>query len=118
VLVPITKWACPPERPTFGNINTPEHCILECPHRCAAPHLISALTLANRNDHHKGKYLSVTSLSGCERRLQLERNVDYADYMKNSLYSYRGTVMHSVLEDAAALELPNGVSLASLGYLT
>jgi hypothetical protein len=37
--------------------------------------------------------------------------------MKNSFYSYRGTVMHQVVEDAGEIRL-NGISLGAMGYLT
>lgn len=122
--MPVTHWVCPDDKPTAGEIHTPEFCITECPHKCISPFLIAALTTSNRRNHHKGKYISATSLFGCVRSGKLERTVDYAEYLKNSLYGYRGTVMHQVVEDASEIELigldENGekVTLSQLGYLT
>jgi hypothetical protein len=116
--VPVKEWACPPDKPTHGESHTPEFCITKCPHKCVSPFLIAALTSSNQRNHHKGKYISATSLSGCVRKLKAERTNDYAEYMANALYAYRGTVMHQVVEDAAGVALPGGLVLAELGYLT
>jgi len=115
--MPLTHWACPEGSPTYGETHDPKFCITECPNKCASPFMIAALTASVQTNHHRGKYVSATSLSGCKRKLLLERLVAYADYMKNSFYSYRGTVMHQVVEDASAIEL-DGVTLGALGYLT
>ena len=121
--MPLVKWACPEGSPTYGQSFEPTYCITKCPHRCASPFLLAAMTFANQSNHHKGKYMSATSLSGCTRKLQLERLVDYADFVKNAFYAYRGTVMHAVVENAAdvALITPEGadlISLLELGYIT
>lgn len=79
--------------------------------------MIAALTSSVQGNHHRGKYISATALSGCNRKLYLERKVSYADYMKNCFYSYRGTVMHQVVEDAGNIKL-DGITLGELGYLT
>lgn len=115
--MPLTHWACPEGKPTYGEAHEPAYCITTCEDKCASPFLIAALTSSVRSNHHRGKYISATSLSGCNRKLFLERTVDYADYMKNSFYSYRGTVMHQVVEDASTFEV-DGVTLGGLGYLT
>lgn len=116
--MPLVKWACPEGKPTYGEAHEPKFCITECEDKCASPFLIAALTQSVRSNHHKGKYVSATSLTGgCSRKLQLERTIDYADYMKNSFYAYRGTVMHQVVEDAGAIKL-DGVALGAWGYLT
>lgn len=111
------KWACPPEKATHGEAHEPLYCISECTDKCASPFLIAALTHSVRTNHHKGLYISATALSGCERKFFLERVLDYADYMKHSFYSYRGTVMHQVVEDASSVDL-GGISLDTLGFLT
>ena len=115
--MPLVQWACPEGSPTHGESYEAKYCITECEHKCASPFLIAALTSSVQSNHHKGKYISATALSGCNRKLYLERNIPYADYMKNSFYSYRGTVMHQVVEDAGNIEL-GGVTLDTLGYLT
>lgn len=114
---PLVKWACPEGKPTFGESHPPEHCITSCDDKCASPFLIAALTHSVRSNHHRGKYLSATALSGCKRKMYLERKLDYSEYMKNSFYSYRGTVMHQVVEDASSVRLGE-FSLDELGYLT
>ncbi len=115
--MPLTHWACPEGKATYGEVHTPEFCITECPDKCASPFLIAALTTSVQGNYHKGKYISATSFSGCKRKLYLERRVDYADIMKNSFYSYRGTVMHQVVEDAGTIEF-EGITLGELGYMT
>ena len=115
--MPLVRWACPEGKETYGETHDPKYCITECSDKCASPFLIAALTSSVQTNHHKGKYISATSLSGCNRKLYLERTTDYADYMKNSFYSYRGTVMHQVVEDAGNMEF-EGISLGQLGYMT
>lgn len=115
--MPLVQWACPEGKNTYGETHDPKYCITECADKCASPFLIAALTSSVRTNHHKGKYISATGLSGCNRKLYLERTLDYADYMKNSFYSYRGTVMHQVVEDAGNMEF-EGIPLGHLGYLT
>jgi hypothetical protein len=116
--MPITHWACPADKPTYGEAHTADFCITECQHKCVSPFLIAALTASNQKNHHKGKYISATSLSGCVRKLKSERTLNYAEYMANALYAYRGTVMHQVVEDAAGIRMPNGLVLAEVGYVT
>lgn len=115
--MPLKALACPPSAPSYGEAHTFEHCILQCPHRCLSPYMIAALAYSNERNHHKGKYISVTSLAGCIRRLHAERTVDYAQDPKNVLFGYRGTVMHSVMEDASRWTGLNGKSLIDLGFL-
>jgi len=115
---PLVRWACPENKPTFGETHEASHCITTCEDKCASPFMIAALTASNQRNHHRGKYISATSLSGCVRKLQLERTVDYADFMQNSFYGYRGTVMHQVVEDSALVDLGELGSLESLGYLS
>lgn len=114
---PLVKWACPEGKPTYGEVHEPLFCVSECLDKCASPFLIAALTHSVQSNHHKGKYISATGLSGCKRKLYLERSIPYADYMKNSFYAYRGTVMHQVVEDSSSVSL-GGISLDDLGYLT
>ena len=116
-MTPLTAWACPEDKPTFGEFHEPRYCITECSHKCASPFLIAALTRSVRTNHHHGKYISATALSGCKRKLYLERKLDYADYMKNAFYPYRGTVMHQVVEDSSQLEF-EGIKLGQLGYIS
>ncbi|MGK3946869.1 hypothetical protein ABK046_51955, partial [Streptomyces caeruleatus] len=69
---------------------------------------------------HKGKLLSVTSLTtgGCTRSLVYERTLDYADVPLSNMYAYRGTLAHQVIEDASGFKFPHGASLEDMGFLT
>lgn len=116
--MPIVSWACPPDKPTVGEVHTTEHCITKCTHRCYSPYLMAAIAASNQKNHHKGKYLSATSLSGCVRKLCLERRVPYAEMYKNMFAAFRGTMTHTVLEEAATVVLGDGKSLGDYGFLS
>lgn len=116
--MPVTHFVCPAGKPTEGEVHTPKHCITECSHQCYSPFLMAAIISSNQRNHHKGKYLSATALTGCARKLQLERTKDYAEHYQNLFYSYRGTVMHQVVEDAALVDLGDGESLEDMGFLS
>jgi hypothetical protein len=116
--VPITHFACPPGKPTFGEAHEPEHCITACEQKCMSPFLMAAIVSSNQKNHHRGRYLSATSLSGCVRKLALERTVDYAEYYSNLYYSFRGTITHTVVENAATVDLGGGKSLEDLGFVS
>jgi hypothetical protein len=110
---------CPAHTPTAGTRNEPSHCLTACPHRCISPMLLAGMLSSSARNHHRGKLISVSSLSseGCPRALMLERTLDYADEAQSMLYAYRGTVLHQVLEDAHGFALPDGSSLLSLGFI-
>lgn len=116
--MPVKGFACPSTAPTYGEVHTPEFCILKCKNRCHSPFLLAALTQAEQESHHVGQYVSVTGLSGCARKLKLERTVDYVDEPKNLLYAFRGSLAHTVVETAARVKLFNGKSLEDLGYVS
>jgi hypothetical protein len=44
--------------------------------------------------------------------------MDYADTPHSMLYSYRGTLAHQVIEDAAHFVFPGGETLTDMGFLT
>lgn len=117
---PLTKWACPSSAPTYGETHIPLYCITECTNKCLSPFLLAALTNSVQGNHHRGKYLSATSLSGCVRKLKAERTIDYSDEPRNQFYAYRGTVMHQVLDDASGLDLigNNVGTLYEAGFLS
>lgn len=83
-----------------------------------SPFLLAAIINANRRNHHKGRYVSATALSGCVRKLKLERTVDYAEEPGKLFYSFRGTVTHVVVENAAEIKLFDGKSLVDLGFMS
>lgn len=116
--MPIKMFACPPGKPTYGSVNEPVHCITECKHQCYSPHLMAAIVASNQKNHHFGRYVSATALSGCKRRLQLERTVDYAEEFQNLYAAFRGTITHTVIEEATTVDLGGGRSLRDFGFLT
>lgn len=116
--MPVTHFACPPYKPTAGEAHEPEHCITKCQHQCYSPFLMAAIVAVNQKNYHKGRYVSATALSGCKRKLQLERTIDYAEEYQNLYAGFRGTITHTVTEEAATVDLGEGKSLASYGFIT
>jgi hypothetical protein len=116
--MPVIRYACPPDKPTQGQNFPPVYCITKCKHQCLSPYLMAAIHSSNQRNHHKGRYISATALSGCVRRLKLERTVDYAEYYKNLYYGFRGTVTHQVIEDASIVDLGEGRTLLDYGFLS
>lgn len=116
--MPIIAFACPPHKQKYGTFHSPEYCISECTEQCYSPHLMAAIVAVNQKNHHKGRYISATSLAGCARKLHLERTVDYAEEYQNLYAAFRGTITHTVVEEAATVQLPSGKSLADLGFVT
>lgn len=116
--MPITHFACPPQKPTAGEMHEPEHCITKCQHQCYSPFLMAAIVAVNQKNYHKGRYVSATALSGCKRKLNLERTVDYAEYFEQLYAAFRGTITHTVVEEAASVDLGKGKSLADYGFIS
>lgn len=115
--MPLTHFACPPNKKQHGEAHTPEFCIKECKERCLSPFFIAWLAQSNRRNYHVGRLISVTSLKGCVRKLKLERTTDYADYMENCYYAARGTLIHGLVEQAADFRFDDGGDLKSWMYL-
>lgn len=82
-----------------------------------SPGIIAAITQVTTTNHHVGRYVSATSTTGCKRRLKLERTVDYEVPLAALWASFRGTIIHGVIEAAAEMKLFDGKSLLDLGYL-
>lgn len=116
--MPISKFACPPNKPTAGEVHDPEYCITKCRHQCYSPILMAAIVAVNQRNYHIGRYVSATALAGCKRTLQLERTVDYAEEYQNLYAAFRGTITHVVVENAAVVDLGNGKSLADYGFVS
>ncbi len=114
----LVQFSCPESAPSFGEAHTFAFCVNECKNRCLSPFMLAAVAASTERNHHVGRYISMTSLKGCSRKLYLERNFDYAEEPKKVLYGYRGSVMHSVLEDAASWKGIKGKSLEEMGYLS
>lgn len=117
--MPLAGFACPESAPSYGEAHEFQYCIMECKSRCLSPYMLAAVAASNERNHHKGKYISATSLTGsCVRKLALERTLPYTQEPKKVLYGYRGTVMHTVIEDAVGWRGLGGKSLLDLGYLS
>lgn len=116
--MPLSEFACAPGKPTFGETHTIDHCIGKCKHQCYSPYLMAAIAASNQKNYHKGKYVSMTSLYSCTRKLKAERTEDYADYFQNLYYAFRGTITHTVIEEAVTVKLADGRSLEDLGFLS
>lgn len=115
--MPVTLFACPPDKPTYGQAHDPEHCVTSCMHQCYSPFLLTALYGTNQRNHHKGRYVSATALPGCKRRLKNERQVDYAEYPQNLYASFRGSITHEVIEQAMETKFKSGRTLTDLGFV-
>lgn len=57
-------------------------------------------TIAQRelSDEHRGDMISATALSGCPRKLKLERTTDYFEEPKKLYFATRGALIHGFLE--------------------
>lgn len=115
--MPVKLFACPPDKKKYGEAHDIEYCVTRCDEQCYSPFLMTAIYGVNQRNHHKGRYISATALSGCKRRLQLERNVDYAEHFSNLYAAFRGTITHTVVEEAMTTAFPSGRSLESLGFV-
>lgn len=115
--MPVKYFSCPPDKPTYGEFHDVEHCVTKCQHQCYSPFLMAAIYGTNIRNHHKGRYVSATALSGCKRKLKLERTVDYAEEAQSLYAAFRGTITHTVVESAMETAFPSGNTLASLGFV-
>lgn len=116
--MPVVKFACPPGKKKYGQAFPVVYCITECDEKCMSPYLMAAIAASNQRNHHKGRYLSATSLTSCARKLRLERTVPYAEYFSQLYYAFRGTITHTVIEEAALVDLGDGKSLIDYGFLS
>lgn len=115
--MPVAAFACPPGKPTEGEVHDPEHCVIECPTQCYSPFLMTAIYGLNKRNYHVGRYVSATALSGCKRKLTLERTVDFAEYYSNLYAAFRGTITHTVVEEALATKFASGQTLQDMGFI-
>jgi hypothetical protein len=80
-----------------------------------SPYLLTAMAASNSRNHHRGKYISATSLAGCVRKLYNERNFPYYQEPGKVFYGFRGTIAHAVVEEAATWDGLDGKSLQEWG---
>ncbi len=85
-----------------GRKNKPSYCIRHCKAPCVAPHVLASMLEEESTNPHKGKIISVTQLvGGCKRKTFLERTLDYYVTPDSKLPTFRGTMIHRVVEQAA-----------------
>lgn len=110
--MPLKGYRCPASAPTAGNINKVQHCLSKCPHPCVAPPLLAAMFNSERQNYHKGAYISASMLSGtgCARQTVLERTEDYYDFPVKRYWPFRGTHAHEIIEKA-------GTTIEKYGWL-
>jgi hypothetical protein len=115
--MPVTHFCCPADKPTAGEVHDPEFCVTRCSTQCYSPFLMTAIYGLNKRNYHVGRYVSATALSGCKRKLALERTVDYAEHYSNLYASFRGTITHTVIEEALGTRFESGRTLADMGFI-
>ena len=100
--MPLKGWICPAHGEEEGRTNEFDYCVTQCSKPCVAAPVLQALKQVEQEDTHVGKRISVTMLTaGCKRKTLLERNVSY--YLDPSwrIPTFRGTLIHSIIEKAA-----------------
>lgn len=96
-------FICPDSGEKPGRKNELDYCLNKCKKPCVAPHVLSALYEAEVSNPHKDKIISVTMLTGgCKRKTMLERNIDYYTVPDRKLPTFRGGLIHSLVQGAAA----------------
>lgn len=105
--MPLAGFTCPPWSPTAGTQNQLEHCLGGCQHQCVSPLLLNAMWKAERDNHHKGAYISASMLSatGCARQTLLERMEPFYEVPTRRWWPFRGTIIHAVIENAGVNEM-------------
>lgn len=97
--MPLKGFRCPVGGEAPGRDNKIQYCINKCTKPCVAPHVLAGMLAEEKHNPHKGKLISVTMLTGgCKRKTSLERNVDYYIEPDKKLPTFRGTLVHSLVE--------------------
>lgn len=100
--MPLKGFTCPPYVSTAGNQNAIAHCLGTCPHQCVSPLLLNAMWTAEHANPHKLDYISASLLSGtdCPRKVWYERYEPFFETPERRYWSFRGTIVHKVIEEA------------------
>lgn len=102
----LAGWVCPSHGESPGRKNEFNYCLTECKHPCTAPHVLEALRKSESENYHTGKTISATMLTGgCKRKTALERLVPYYVEPDDKLPTFRGTLIHSLVEKGRTDEL-------------
>lgn len=115
--MPLSGYVCPAGSPVNetqrpGQHNSIEHCLGTCRFPCVSPPLLAAMWQSEIGNHHKGNYLSASSLASdnCARQTWFERQPEYPYYEipRRRFWPFRGTVIHGLVEGAGDLVAPFG----------
>lgn len=100
--MPLTGFVCPPGATEPGRRNPVQFCVQECATPCTLPPLIAAIHAAERQNYHQGAYISASMLAsgGCPRQTWLERRVEFYDTIRRRFWSFRGGIVHAMVEGA------------------
>lgn len=100
--MPLTGFVCPPGAEEPGRRNPVSFCVQGCATPCALPPLIAAIHAAERQNYHQGAYISASMLAsgGCPRQTWLERRVEFYDTIRRRFWSFRGGIVHAMVEGA------------------
>lgn len=105
--MPLVGFTCPPWVETGGRQNTLDVCLRDCANPCVSPLLLNAMWNAEHSNHHKGAYISASMLgaTGCMRQVFLERTHDFYEVPVRRWWPFRGTIIHSIIEEAGVGEM-------------
>lgn len=81
--------------PKHGQLSFEEAVTGKCD--CTPRFLLDSIINVAQRDYHKGNLISPTSLLGCLRETYLTREYNYFATVSQLYYSWRGTLIHSVL---------------------
>lgn len=98
--MPLVGFTCPSHGESPGRDNAIDYCLTQCKSVCAAPHVLAGMMQDEEADYHKDRRISVTMLTGgCKRRTLIERMAPFYALPKSRLPTYRGRLIHSLVED-------------------
>jgi len=90
--MPLVGITCP----KHGNLSFKEAVSGKCD--CTPRFLLDSIINVAQRDYHKGTIISATSLLGCLRETYLSRISDYYATVGQLYFSWRGTLIHKILE--------------------
>lgn len=100
--MPLKGFICPDYGEEPGRENKVSYCLTDCSCPCVAPNVLSAMYEAEKQNPHKGDVISVTQLTGgCKRKTLLERTEDYYVLPDKKLPTFRGSLIHALVEKSS-----------------
>ncbi len=82
--------------PKHGQLSFEEAVSGKCD--CTPRFLLDSIINVVRRDYHKGTIITPTTILGCLRETWLERSCDYYATADQLYYSWRGSLIHNILE--------------------